>query len=143
MILGDSLSQWRGYGGGKAGFSVGFSREWFTRLKETLGFSLHPCIYDSKIQQKLIQDAVDEILSTNADAQPHYWDRNAGYTDPASRMFVVSRHAGHYFADRLAEIAPRIKDESFADEREWRLVSQPIPVDKLEHRSGESMMIPY
>jgi len=25
--LGDALSQWRGYGGGNAGFSVGFTRE--------------------------------------------------------------------------------------------------------------------
>src|SRR5688500_426450 len=33
---GDALSQWRGYGGGDAGFSVGFTREWFMRVKETL-----------------------------------------------------------------------------------------------------------
>ena len=35
--LGDALSQWRGYGdGNNAGFSVGFTREWFTRVKDTL-----------------------------------------------------------------------------------------------------------
>jgi hypothetical protein len=60
--LGDALSQWRGYGGGNAGFSVGFTREWFTRVKETLGLSLSPCIYDPQIQQRLIQDAIDEFL---------------------------------------------------------------------------------
>src|SRR5215208_1615869 len=38
--LEDDLSQWRGYGGGSAGFSVGFARVWFTRVKDTLGLSL-------------------------------------------------------------------------------------------------------
>src|SRR5829696_3314053 len=52
---GDALSQWRGYGGGDAGFSVGFTREWFTRVKETLGLSLIRCIYDPEIQQRLIK----------------------------------------------------------------------------------------
>jgi len=123
---------------------VGFSREWFTRLKETSGYSLHPCIYDPEDQQKLIREAVDEILATNAHAEPDYWDRNRGYTDPERpRTFIVLRHAGDDFAHRLAEIAPRIKHESFKDEKEWRLVSRAISVWDLEHRSGESMIIPY
>ncbi len=142
--LGDSLSQWRGYGGGKAGFSVGFSGEWFTRVKETLGFSLTPCIYDPEEQRRLIREAIDEILATNADAGSDYWDPNRGYWDlDRPRTFVILPNAGKHFADRLAEIAPLVKHESFADEKEWRLVSQPISVYELEHRPGESMIIPY
>src|SRR5215212_6233427 len=60
--LDDDPSQWRGYGGGDAGFSVGFTREWFTRVKETLGLSLSRCIYDPEDQQRLIKDAIDEFL---------------------------------------------------------------------------------
>jgi hypothetical protein len=116
----DDLSQWRGYGSGDAGFSVGFTREWFTRVKETLGFSLIRCIYDPECQQRLIKDAIDEFLATNAEKEPDYWDRNRGYVDPdRPRTFVVSRHAGNDFATRLALIAPEIKHKSFEGEKEW------------------------
>jgi hypothetical protein len=142
--LEDDLSRWRGYGGGNAGFSVGFTREWFTRVKETLGLSLSPCIYDPEIQQRLIQDEIDEFLATNAGKEPDYWDRNRGYVDPdRPRTFVVLRHAGEDFATRLALIAPLLKEKSFADEREWRLVAATVSAHELHHRPGRSMLIPY
>lgn len=141
---GDSLSQWRGYGGGKAGFSVGFAREWFARATQAPRLSLVPCLYDPCEQRRLIREAVDEFLEANADAEPDYGERDRGYEDPdRPRTFVVLGHASNDFATRLAEIAPRIKDESFADEKEWRLVAQQVPVYDLEYRPGESMLIPY
>jgi hypothetical protein len=143
--LGDALSQWRGYGdGNNAGFSVGFTREWFTRVKDTLGLSLIRCIYDPECQRRLIQDAIDEFFAANAEKEPDYWDRNRGDVDPdRQRTFVVLRHAGDDFATRLAQIAPRIKHESFKDEREWRLVAENVSAFELCHRAGESMLIPY
>jgi Protein of unknown function (DUF2971) len=142
--LEDDLSQWRGYDGGNAGFSVGFTREWFTRVKETLGLSLRRCIYNPEEQQGLIQDAIDEFFATNAGKEPDYWDRDRGYVDPDKpRTFVVLRHAGDDFADRLALIAPRIKHESFEHEKEWRLVAEMVRVFDLRHRPGSSMLIPY
>ena len=142
--LEDDLSQWRGYGGGSAGFSVGFTREWFTRVKETLGLSLIPCIYDPEDQQRFVQDEIDEFLATNADKEPDYWDRNRLYVDPdRPRTFLAVRHAGDDFATRLALIAPRIKHESFEDEKEWRLVAENVSAHILHHRPGRSMLIPY
>jgi Protein of unknown function (DUF2971) len=142
--LDDDLSQWRGYGGGNAGFSVGFTREWFTRVKETLGLSLSPCIYDPEKRQRLIQDEIDEFFATNTEKEPDYWDRNRGYVDPdRPRTFGVSRHAGNDFATRLALIAPLIKHKSFEAEREWRLVAATVPAHELHHRPGRSMLIPY
>ena len=142
--LDDDLSQWRGYGGGNARFSVGFTREWFTRVKETLGLSLRCCIYDPEKQQRLIQDEIDEFFATNAEKEPDYWDRNRSRRDPARpRTFVVSRHAGNDFATRLALIAPEIKHKSFEAEREWRLVAATVSAHELHHRPGRSMLIPY
>ena len=145
--LGDSLSQWRGYGGGRAEFSVGFSGEWFRRARESLDFSLTPCVYDTEEQERFIREAIDWILAIDSDAysdKADYWDPNRGYADPdRPRTVVILPNAGKHFADRLAEIAPLIKDASFKDEREWRLISRPIPMQQLEHRPGESMMIPY
>ncbi len=140
----DSLSQWRGYGGGKAGFAVGFSREWFTRLTKYSRLFLHPCIYDPNSQHELIERTVDEFLAVNADAEPDYWDRDRVYQHPDKpRTFMILRHAGHDFATRLARIAPLVKDKAFADEREWRLVVQNVSVFDLNYRAGESMLIPY
>jgi hypothetical protein len=142
--LEDDLSQWRGYGGGSAGFSVGFTREWFTRVKDTLGLSLSPCIYDPEKQQRLVQDEIDKFFATNAGREPDYWDRNRGYWNPDKpRTYMASRHAGDDFADRLALIAPLIKHESFEDEKEWRLVAENVSAHKLHHRPGRSMLIPY
>jgi hypothetical protein len=142
--LDDDLSQWRGYGGGDAGFSVGFTREWFRRVKETLGLSLIRCIYDPEDQQRLIKDAIDEFLATNAEKEPDYWDRNRSHMDPDRlRTVKVLPHAGNDFATRLSLIAPLIKHKSFAVEKEWRLVAATVSAHKLHHRPGRSMLIPY
>jgi hypothetical protein len=141
--LDDDLSQWRGYGGGNAGFSVGFTREWFTRVKETLGLSLRRCIYDPEKHQRLIQDAIDEFFATNTEKEPDYWDRNRLHVDPdRPRTFVALPHAGNDFATRLSLIAPLIKHKSFEAEREWRLVAA-VSAHELHHRPGRSMLIPY
>jgi hypothetical protein len=140
----DALSQWRGYSGGDAGFSVGFTREWFTRVKETLDLSLIRCIYDPACQQRLIQDAIDGFLATNADKEPDYWDRNRLHVDPdRPRTFVALPHAGNDFATRLSLIAPQIKDKAFENEKEWRLVAATVSAHELHHRPGRSMLIPY
>jgi hypothetical protein len=142
---GDALSQWRGYGDGdNAGFSVGFTKEWFTRVKETPDLSLIRCIYDPERRQRLVQDEIDEFLANNADKEPDYWDRNRLHVDPdRPRTFVPLRHAGDDFAASLALIAPRIKHESFEDEKEWRLVAENVSAHELHHRPGRSMLIPY
>jgi Protein of unknown function (DUF2971) len=140
----DDLSQWRGYGGGNAGFSVGFTREWFTQVTETQGLSLRCCIYDPERQQRLIQDEIDGFFATNAEKEPDHWDRNLGYENPDKpRTFKVLPHAGDDFANRLALIAPRIKHKPFKNEKEWRLVAASVSVHKLHHRPGRSMLIPY
>lgn len=148
----DSLSQWRSYGGGKAGFSVGFSREWFAEVKETLGISLHRCIYNEEAQEALIQKTIDEFFAASKGAGPEYWDppsshlykvRPRGDIDAVGEPFPLFRNAGHDFANRLARIAPLIKDKSFEEEKEWRLVAQNVSPQDLEYRPGESMIIPY
>jgi hypothetical protein len=123
---------------------VGFTREWFTRVKETLGLSLSPCIYDPEDQQRLIKGAIDEFLATNVEKEPDYWDRNRSHVDPDTpRTLVVLPHAGNDFATRLSRIAPEIKHKSFEAEREWRLVAAKVSAHELHHRPSRSMLIPY
>jgi hypothetical protein len=100
-------------------------------------------IYNPKDQQRLIQDEIDKFFAANAEKEPGYWDRNRGYRNPDKRTLKVLRHAGDDFATRLAQIAPRIKHESFIDEKEWRLVAEKVSPSELCHRPGRSMLIPY
>jgi hypothetical protein len=146
--LDDDLSQWRGYGGGDASFSVGFTREWFTRVKETLGetlgLSLIRCIYDPKEHQRRIKDAIDEFLETKAEKEPDYWDRSRSHKEPdRPRTVKALPHAGDDFATCLSLIAPEIKHKAFEGEKEWRLVAEKVSAHELHHRPGRSMLIPY
>ena len=40
-------------------------------------------------------------------------------------------------------LAMMLKDSSFAEEREWRLISMPKMVTALEFRQGTSMLVPF
>jgi hypothetical protein len=56
---GDLLSQWRGYCP-KGGFSVGFASNLLSDVANKHDSFLLPCIYDFKIQKKLLE----ELLAT-------------------------------------------------------------------------------
>ena len=118
---GDVLSQWRGYAGSGTGYSIGFYSKTLKELAKKNGFVLAPCIYDKSRQMALIDDVIKESLS------------KAGPTlGPQGE-----------FANMLMKIAPMIKNESFTEEREWRLISGPISSKELDYRSGASMIIPH
>jgi len=40
-------------------------------------------------------------------------------------------------------LAVMLKDGSFAEEREWRLISIPMMIHHLDFRQGTSMLIPF
>ena len=100
------------------------------------GFSLYPCVYDPEHQEFLINELITQLLATN-------FNTTHGYVDPDRlRTFVVLPMGGD-FAERLAQLAPLLKDASFSDEKEWRLISNPISSLRLDHRPGESMITPF
>ena len=57
---GDSLSQWRAYGGRASGFAIGFSGEYLRRAFEQLG-RLVPVIYEDDEQRSLIRTLLDDV----------------------------------------------------------------------------------
>ena len=131
--LGDSLSQWRGYTGGGAGFSIGFATEPLKNFADEAGFTLSPCVYDTKNQLELIHDLIDKTLASEFTTLYSY----------NIHEDLNSQKIGGGFTAELAQLAPLIKDASFSDEREWRLISNPITVIELDYRPGKSMIIPY
>jgi hypothetical protein len=125
---GDLLSQWRGYCSPGPGFALGFKSTTLQLLANRQNFFLAPCVYDWSTQYQIVQELIDETINAFNLQEP-------GHIEKASWSFVT----------RLATYAPVIKHHSFSEEKEWRLISNPIRGDdpKFGCRGGHSMIIPY
>lgn len=116
---GDLLSQWRGYCPSGNGYSIGFTSEQIERSRRDTGFSLVECIYEKDEQKRLIRGLINETLKESN--SPDYFNQ-----------------------EFVQYIAPILKDPSFKQEEEWRLISGPKPYDRhVKYRKGRSMIIPY
>lgn len=129
---GDLLSQWRGYCSDSNGFSIGLNYGKILRLGREQGFILSKCVYDEGEQKRIIGNVLDEayrklITEMNKRLIPEPIDR------------VISS-----FIHNFVDVAPFLKDPSFSEETEWRLISlRNILSSELRFRVGKSMIIPY
>jgi hypothetical protein len=136
---GDSLPQWRAYGGQTAGFALGF---WGERLDLPEEFTIARCIYEPEKQCKVVTAIISEVEHTLAEMQL-VGPIDAPFTAKAILLFTIQQ---------LALIFKHIK---FKEEREWRIISRhpqmdfkpAFPIGELENeldfRVGKSMLIPY
>ncbi len=87
-----------------------------------------PCVYNWSTQYQIVQELIDE--TTNAFNL---------------QEFKSIEKASWSFVTRLATYAPVIKHHSFSEEKEWRLISNPIRGDdpKFGCRGARSMIIPH
>ncbi len=133
---GDQLSQWRGYCPSSNGYSDGFRTSDLRKLSRAeRSFVLFPCLYDEDSQSGLVEQVVDAVFAyANT-----IWVQEP---DNSQRIF---REAFQEFGALLALVSPIIKDRSFQEEAEWRLVSLPRTIDRTEwqFRAGRSSLIPY
>ena len=127
----DSLSQWRAYSGASSGFAIGFSGKLLSKVTKSESFYLAPCIYDHSKQRKLIRVLIEEILEENIEGKP--WDNEDHIPKGGNLCAYLHRYA------------PILKDPSFKEEREWRIISRPLSCkfERFEFRPGKSMLIPY
>jgi len=126
---GDSLSQWRAYAQNGIGFSLGFEYDYLRPLAQAQEFRLLHCNYSKQDHTR----AIDEIVA------------DAGKQIDMHQADDV-RAAVARFYDSLVKIAAVLKHPSFAEEREWRLISSPVFLDQkpsASFRPGKSMVIPY
>jgi len=127
---GDLLSQWRGYSRTLGGYSIGFNifaLEPFIRLQ---GFELAQCIYDPDKQKNKIAEMIDKLMvEFSHEPEPDY-------------KMKPYYESGDVFLERLSKIAPTLKDASFAEEAEWRILAT-VNFENLEFRVGRSMLTPY
>jgi len=116
---GDLLSQWRWYGEGGRGVSLGVSSRVLRGMAKS-AINLWKCIYDVEAHRALLLALVDGLLEAHRGLRAE----NGG---------AVSAEASHLLLQRFfvsfLQIAPIIKNPNFAEEREWRLVSLPVELD--------------
>ncbi|MDP2227072.1 MAG: DUF2971 domain-containing protein [Moraxellaceae bacterium] len=132
---GDLLSQWRGYSTSLGGYSIGFNKETLIKNLDFAGFYLRQCVYLKSEQEEIIHAAIDKVLEEYKDyIEPHQKRNSENCASESSRAFC----------NALSEISPTIKDQTFSEEREWRVISKGgIHFDKLDFREGRSMLTPY
>lgn len=129
----DSLSQWRAYGGKESAFAIGMQGSYLKRLTSGLGFSFAPCIYSSQKQgiamQELMIEVAEELIKLRSGSEEEQHRYQLG-----GRL----RRSLHRFA-------PLLKDPSFHEEQEWRVVSSPLTCldERFDFRTGNSHLVPY
>lgn len=134
---GDLLSQWRAYGG-TGGFSIGFDSEKLTNSLADVPFRLRPCLYAAEEQERAIGALVDKVMKSE-------FSTERGRPHPTKPRTFIALRPGRVFGEALAELAPVLKDKSFEEEKEWRLISTPVSVrnERVAFRQGQSFLIPY
>lgn len=128
---GDLLSQWRGYCSNGPGYSIGFSKLEISNLSKQQGFAFNPCIYDWQQQRQVIDAPLkraEELVLSAVSNAPNIIDN------------AVNR-----FIYEFVHIAPLLKHRAFSEEKEWRIVSGPVPCtdSRWKTRAGHSTIIPY
>ncbi|MHA2900776.1 DUF2971 domain-containing protein [Enterobacter sp. H2G27] len=130
---GDLLSQWRGYSKQQGGYSIGFDSDALTLLLQSQGFRLGKCVYEKDAQKHLVQDVINRSLV-------RYQDMD----EPEPEVLIYPSDSTRFFINELSLTAPLIKDISFSEEKEWRILSEGgITFGNLRFRAGISMLIPY
>jgi Protein of unknown function (DUF2971) len=130
----DMLSQWRGYCSGGNGFSIGFDSEKIKAAMIRQGLRLVPCIYKPPEHNQLVSELVNETVeSFREDLERSVPLKHALRSRPLE------------YRNRLFSLAPIIKHDTFAEEGEWRAVSNPTARNhpNVAYRAGTSMLTPY
>ena len=140
---GDLLSQWRGYCAEGNGFSIGFSPSDLDKALLSQGFKLAPCVYDFEKKKALLNELIDDALNApeDPDTNPFSLELNPG-------LARLSNYVGSVATGFLAEflnVGPLLKDDSFSEEKEWRILCGVIPSSdpRFRIRPGKSMLVPY
>ena len=116
----DQLSQWRGYCAIGPGFSIGFNRAKLKKLVKRIPTGLlKKCIYEPRVKEKKIERIIKPAESVNLNG----------------RDFLLG------MINKMLRIAPYFKDESFKEEKEWRLAL--VEGGDALFREGDSLIIPY
>jgi hypothetical protein len=137
----DDLSQWRGYCPKGDGFCIGFETEKISSIiKIKTEYSLIKCVYDKGKKEEIVKSLFDKLekLFESSNENELLFNGikpllgNSGHRELIEFIYFI----------RIMEISPSLKDDSFINEKEYRIVQKDEP-SETEYRQGNSMIIPY
>ncbi len=114
---GDSLGQWRAYGG-LAPLAIGFHR---TALGHVERATLAKCVYTQEEASAAFDSIADQLI----------------YELETNQLMTTSLQSRFY------AVAATIKHPSFREEREWRLITDRFWPRAMKLRSTDSRVVPY
>ncbi len=136
---GNLLSQWRGYSQLGQGISIGINQEDMIFACEKQEFTIIKCIYDIRQKKKVINEFLDKVLGDAIEFGPN--------NDPSKRRPSQSYYDMiEAYEPAFLEIASALKHPSFAEEKEWRIISpliSDLKDERINYRITNSTMIPY
>jgi hypothetical protein len=126
----DNLSQWRGYGGSAQGISLNFNRvKMVERLKRERAVLFKVSYTKHSTAQKISAALIKEL-------------EDIAELDDLIGLSPDQR--SEQLKDRVSKLLPRFKHLGFADEREWRFVTQKaVTPDSLCFRVSNNKLVPY
>lgn len=127
----DSLSQWRAYTDSSVGVAIGFSGSFIKSVVDVQKCYFAPCLYEESDQLALIEALVEKVVKQNIEIK-----KTGEYEDfPLGGSLCAYMH----------RYAPILKDISFKEEKEWRIILGPLSCksENYNFRTGRSMLVPY
>jgi hypothetical protein len=130
----DLLSQWRGYCSQVSGFSIGFDTKIMMENLKKHSFEISQCNYKIEEQKLIILKLIKEFV--------------IGFRKIENKNIEKVTELALKFQSAFYGNVPRLKDQSFKEEKEWRFVLSVRTVkfykpDEINFREGKSMLIPY
>lgn len=127
----DDLSQWRAYSRTGTGYSIDLKGSVLRDFARAQDFILAACIYDKGTQESVLRSLIDENLAQNIE-----WEKKHPKPDKHEKFML--EQSGRNFAYHINRYASLFKHPGFAAEDEWRLISKPISVSRMDFRPGIS-----
>ncbi|MGB8028540.1 MAG: DUF2971 domain-containing protein [Terracidiphilus sp.] len=136
---GDTLSQWRGYGG-NAGVAIGFDPDELEKRCSDFTKAMsqnqpHPMGW------AFLLDEVRYIEPTGDEQSRQVIDIIIDNPEPTEHESRFSQE--EVFSRRISLSSSRLKHKAFQEEKEWRIAIFDVPAHFVKFRSRRSMMIPY
>lgn len=134
---GDQLSQWRGYCPNGNGFSLGFETSYLVNIMKKHSLRFVGCIYKKEEQVKILKEIIDKSINDFRS----FLDKLENSKPEDTSKTIMGMIAPTIM--ELLYIMPRMKHESFYEEKEWRFVGINKGSKHIHFREGKSMIIPY
>ena len=136
---GDTLGQWRGYGG-SAGVAIGFDP---SELKKRCSGFTKAMSHNQPFPMgwAFLLDEVRYIEPTGDEQSNQIIDIFIDNPNPTEHESRFSQE--EVFSRRISLSSSRFKHKAFHEEKEWRIAIFDVPEDSVHFRTRKSMMLPF